>query len=447
MTRSRRTRPGALPLLALPTTLLALLSLAGCATVDDVVDDVTGRDARTTPSPAPAVEPVAPPTALGAPPPDAATPTVDPSTPSGWGPTVGELAEATELVSSYDDAALAATVLMPGFWGYDGRSPSAGEIAANQQMHGTDSAAHALDRRGFGGVFLRPEVISDADQVRALALVLHQEGDRPDGLPLLIGIDQEGGAVQRLQVGVDTVPSAEYVGSLDDPAYARTVARDNGEQLRELGVTMVFAPVADYDPAGYSALGSRTYSRDVRRNARLAVASMKGYLEAGVLPVVKHFPGIGTVSGDSHGALVHQTASLDELDARDLVSFRRAIRAGAPVVMTSHVAVDALDASIAASVNHDVVTGMLRDQLGFQGVAVTDSQGMAPIYEPFGPGEGAVRSLLAGNDLVLNSPMPGEAFRAVRRALDSGRLPRERLVEAATRVVALRLYLERLRAE
>jgi beta-N-acetylhexosaminidase len=163
--------------------------------------------------------------------------------------------------------------------------------------------------------------------------------------------------------------------------------------------------------------------------------------------VVKHFPGIGTVSGDSHGALVHQAASPAELAARDLVGFRRAVRAGAPVVMTSHIAVDALDPTVAASVNPDVVTGMLRDELGFQGVAVTDSQGMAPIFEPFGPGEGAVRSLLAGNDLVLNSPSPAEAFRAVRKALASGRLPRERLTEAATRVTALRLYLARLRAE
>ena len=106
-----------------------------------------------------------------------------------------------------------------------------------------------------------------------------------------------------------------------------------------------------------------------------------------------------------------------------------------------------LDPGLAGSVNPDVVTGMLREDLGFQGVAITDSQGMAPIFEPFGPGEGAVRSLLAGNDLVLNSPSPAEAFRAIRKAVRSGRLPEERLVEAATRVVALRLYLDRLRSE
>jgi beta-N-acetylhexosaminidase len=432
---SLRRRP---PVLA-ATALLAVLPVAGCAGVGDL-----GADGGRQPSPGPTVQPVAPPTALGAP---TISSSADPSTPSGWGPTVGELTEAAQLVASYSDRALCATVLMPGFWGYDGRSPSAAEAEANQQMHGTDSAAEALQKRQLGGVFLRPEVIQDADQVRALDLVLHQAGDRPDGLPLLIGIDQEGGAVQRLQYGVDTVPSAQYVGSTGDLGYARTVARDNGRSLRELGVTLVFAPVADYDPSGYSALGSRTYSRDLRLNARMVVATMKGYLEAGVIPVIKHFPGIGTVSGDSHGALLHQTASVDELGRRDLVAFRRAIRAGAPVVMTSHVAVDQLDPTIASSVDPQVVQGLLRDQLGFQGVAVTDSQGMAPIYEPFGPGEGAVRSLLAGNDLVLNSPAPGQAFRAVQHALDSGRLSRDRLVEAATRVVALRLYLERLRSE
>ncbi|GAA1910034.1 glycoside hydrolase family 3 N-terminal domain-containing protein [Nocardioides marmoribigeumensis] len=435
-----RTRP--LRRATLPAVLLAVLPVVGCAAVGDVVDEVSGADTRTSPSPAPPVQPVPPSLA-----PSTIGPTSDPDTPSGWGPTVGELTQAAQLVSTYDDAALAAAVLMPGFWGYDGRSPSESEAEANRQMHGVDSAEEALGKRQLGGVFLRPEVIQDADQVRALDVVLHQAGDRPDGLPLLVGIDQEGGAVQRLQHGVDPVPSAQEVGATGDLDHARQVARDNGQALRELGVTLVFAPVADYDPTGYSAMGSRTYSRDLRLNARMVVASMKGYLEAGVIPVVKHFPGIGTVSGDSHGALLHQTAGLDELESRDLVSFRRAIRSGAPVVMTSHIAVDEINDHLASSVDPDVVQGLLRDELGFQGVAVTDSQGMAPIYEPFGSGEGAVRSLLAGEDLVLNSPMPGQAFRAVRRALESGRLPRERLTEAATRVVALRLYLERLRSE
>ena len=405
--------------------LLTAAGLAGCGVVDQ------------------ALQPSATPTAPGVLGSTTIGPSADPATVTSWGPTVGELTEAAQVVAQMSDRERAATVLMPGFWGYDGRSPTAGEVASNQRMHRADTAAEAVRARAYGGVFLRPEVIQKATQIDALTSVLHSEGDR-DGAPLLISMDQEGGAVQRLQYGVEPVPSAQQVAATGDPSYARKVARANGRSLRDLGVTMVLAPVADHDPTGTSSLGSRTYGRDLRLSARMVVASVKGYLDAGVVPVVKHFPGIGTVPGDSHGTLVHQTASLEELKRRDLVGFRRAVEAGAPAVMMSHVAIDALDPTIAASVNPDAVQGMLRDELGFEGVVVTDSHGMAPIYEPFGPGEGAVRSLLAGNDLVLNSPNPTQAWRHLRRAMESGRLPRERVDEAASRVLALRLYLARL---
>jgi beta-N-acetylhexosaminidase len=400
-------------------------SAAGCQVVDEALS----------PSAVPSSATVVGTTTIG--------PSSDPSASSSWGPTVGELTDAAQTVVQMSDEELAATVLMPGFWGYDGRSPSATEAASNRKMHRAPSAAAALQARPYGGVFLRPEVIQEASQIDALTGVLHDEGST-DEMPLLIGIDQEGGGVQRLQSGVDTVPSAQEIGTLADARYARRVARDNGSTLADLGVTMVFAPVADYDPTGTSALGSRTYSRDLAVTSRMVVTSMKGYLAAGVLPVLKHFPGIGTVAGDSHGALLHQEASLSTLEERDLVPFRDAVEAGAPVVMTSHIAVDELDRKLAASVNSDVVQGMLRDDLGFEGVVVTDSQGMAPIFEPFGPGEGAVRSLLAGNDLVLNSPNPTLAWRDLQRAIESGRLPREQVEDSATRVLALRLYLARL---
>lgn len=373
-------------------------------------------------------------------------PSADPDRKTSWGPTVGELTEAARTVAQMSEHELAATVLMPGFWGYDGRSPSAAEVQANQEMHRAGSAAEALADRGYGGVFLRPEVIQDARQIDSLTRVLQQEGGA-EGSPLLIAMDQEGGVVQRLKYGVDAVPSAEEVGASGDLRYARRVARDNGRSLRDLGVTMIFAPVADYDPGGVSFLDSRTYSRDLRNNARMVAASVQGYLDAGVAPVLKHFPGIGTVPGDSHGTLVHHRASVSKLKRRDLVSFREGIEAGAPAVMTAHVAVDALDRRVAGSISPEVVSGLLRDDLGFEGVVVTDSHGMAPIHEPFGPGEGAVRSLLAGNDLVLNSPNPTMAYRDLQRAMASGRLPREQVEESAARVLALRLYLGRLQGE
>jgi beta-N-acetylhexosaminidase len=406
------------------------LALAGC----------NGSSDGAPPAPAAATAPSDSPAAGTATPSEPA----DPDAPTSWGPTVGELAQARDLVAGMSTGDKASTVLMPGFWGYDAQDPTAAEAARNQVMHGVDSADEALAEHPYGGVFLRPEVIADADQVDDLTGALHDTGDRPDGLPLLISIDQEGGVVQRLKVGVPVVPSAASIGARDDPAYARQVAHDNGRTLRSLGVTMVMAPVADVDPDGRSVMGSRTYSPDRAVAARMVAATVQGYLDAGVIPAVKHFPGLGSVSGDSHHALPEQDKSLARLRRTDLVTFAAAIEAGAPVVMTGHVAVDAIEPGMPGSISAGVVTGLLRDTLGFDGVAVTDSQGMGPINGPYNSAEGAVRSILAGDDLVLNSPYPGRARRALVTAVESGRLPASRLDEAATRVLALRMYQQRI---
>jgi beta-N-acetylhexosaminidase len=365
-------------------------------------------------------------------------------TPSGWGPTEGEIREAADRVSELTVAEQAATVLMPGFWGYSATEPTPVEVEANQRMHGADSAVEVMREHGFGTFFLRPEVIADATQVGELAESLQAVADDADGLPALLSIDQEGGAVQRLSVGVETVPSASYVGSTGDPDYARQVALENGRTLAALGVTMVMAPVAGVDPDGTSALGSRIYGSDPETVSRMVAATVEGYLDAGVIPVVKHFPGLGSVDGDSHVMLPAQYKTVAELQEVDLRPFVTAIEQGAPVLMTGHVDVQALDPGVPASLSPEVVQGLLRDTLGFEGVVVTDSQGMGPVHARYGSGEGAVLSLLAGNDLVLNSPEPLRALDAVEQAVVDGRLSEERLAEAATRVFALRLYQQRL---
>jgi beta-N-acetylhexosaminidase len=411
----------------LPLALAAAL-LAGCGAASEPDRPAAGRDTGSATTQPPS------------------SPAPDPDAPSGWGPTLGEVEAAAAEVAAMTVEERVATVLMPGFWGYDGDDPSAAEAAQNQRMYGLDSPAEIAAAHSFGGFFLRPEVIADADQVARLTDVLHGEGDGADGLPLLVSIDQEGGVVQRLKEGVATVPGAATVGATGDPAYARQVARDNGRTLRELGVTMVLAPVADVDPEGVSVIGSRAYSRDVDVAAEMVTATVEGYLRAGVIPAVKHFPGLGTVRGDSHRSLPVQAKSVARLERSDLVPFAAAVQAGAPVVMAAHVAVPALEPDVPASLSPAVLEGLLRDRLGFDGVIITDSQGMGPIHGRYGPAEGAVRSLLAGNDLVLNSYRPEKARRAVLRAVRSGRLPEARLVEAATRVQALRRYQARLAA-
>ncbi len=418
---------------ALGALLLAAVTVSGCGALGD-----DGDPSGSAAAPGPSTAPSSPTRST------ATEAAVDPDAPTGWGPTEGELAQARTEVDAMTVQERVATVLMPGFWGYDAQAPTSAEAAQNQLMHRLDSPAEVAAARGFGGFFLRPEVIDDADQVARLTEGLHDAGDGDEGLPLLLSIDQEGGVVQRLQEGVAPVPGAATVGASGDPAYARRVARENGRTLRALGVTMVLAPVADVDPDGTSVIGSRAYSRDPEAAAEMVAASVEGYLRAGVVPAVKHFPGLGTVTGDSHNSLPEQPKSVKALMRTDLVPFRAAIEAGAPVVMSGHVSVDALERGMPASLSAPVLEGLLRDDLGFEGVIITDSQGMGPIHGRFGPAEGAVRSLLAGNDLVLNSFRPQKARKAVIRAVESGRLSEERVAEAATRVQALRLYQQRI---
>lgn len=426
--RSTVVRPGLTPLAtAASGLLLCTVALAGCAGASPEENRSPGAGSSPTTLPSAGTEP-----------------TVDPATPTSWGPTEGEVARAEELAHQLSVEELVSTVLMPGFWGYDAQRPTPDEAVANQGMHRVDSAVEAIEQHGFGSVFLRPEVISDVEQVSSLTEALHEVGDQPDGWPMLISIDQEGGGVQRLTTGVDPVPSASSVGATGDLEYAAQVARDNGRSLREVGVTMVMAPVADVDPTYTSTLGSRTYSTDHELAAEMVTATTKGYLEAGVLPVVKHFPGLGSVIGDSHSTLPVQSKSFAELTTSDLVPFRAAVEAGAPAVMTAHVAVEAIEPEVPASLSSGVVEGILRGTLAFEGVVVTDSQGMGPIHVGYGPGEGAVRSVLAGNDLVLNSPNPTQARLALLEAVEKGRLTEGRLEESAVRLLALRSYQHRL---
>ncbi len=376
----------------------------------------------------------------------AQSPTADPDAPTGWGPTQGELAEAGQLVAAMSPEQRVTQVMMPAFWGYAADRPTPSEAARNRDSHGTDTAARAITLHRYGGTFVRPETIESASQVRSLVDGLHAAGDGPDGLPMLVSVDQEGGDVQRIKAGATRWPSARTIGRTGDPLLARTVARGNGDELRAMGFTMALAPVADINTADNAIVGSRSFSSDYTEGAAMVVASVRGYLDAGIIPVVKHFPGHGSVVGDSHRSLPVQRKSVDELMRTDLVPFAAAIKAGVPAVMTGHIEVPAVQPGVPASTSKGIVTGLLRDRLGFRGVAITDSQGMGPVYGAFGNAESAVRSLLAGNDLILNSPDANKARRGVLRAVRSGRLPEARLVESATRVVALRIYQRRLGA-
>jgi beta-N-acetylhexosaminidase len=258
---------------------------------------------------------------------------------------------------------------------------------------------------------------------------------------VLVGVDQEGGRVARVRSGVTGFPAFMTAGAADDPALTREAYAASGAELLGLGFTLDFAPDSDVtigpsDPA----IGSRSAGSSPERVAAQVSAAVRGFASSGLLPVVKHFPGHGSVTTDSHVGLPVQHRSPAELRAHDLVPFRAAVDAGTSSVMVGHLDVRAVDPGTPSSLSHAVVTGLLRDELGFRGVAFTDSLQMQAVTARVGSAGSAVRALRAGEDVLLMPPDPRAARDGIVAAVRRGRLPQARLDQAATRMVALLLH-------
>lgn len=357
----------------------------------------------------------------------AASPAAVPNPRTPWGPSLADVAEAREAVATMPVEQLAGQVIVARFSGAD---PAA--------------ARAVVEAWHLGGVIVMRDNVATVEQVRATTAAVHAAvGADGRSWPAIVTVDEEGGRVSRLRgLLADLPPFAAFGGA--DPAATRSRFAALGRDLRGLGFTMDFAPVADVTiGAADPTIGDRSASSDPGLAARAVVAASGGLLEGGAVPVLKHFPGHGSVTTDSHVGLPVQGASLDALDARDLRPFRAAVDAGVPAVMVGHLDVTALEPGVPSSLS-PATYALLREGLGFEGVAITDALDMGAVAGG-GAGEETVRALVAGADVALMPPDVGAAHAAVVAAVDSGRLPRERLEDAAARVVALQLWVADLR--
>jgi beta-N-acetylhexosaminidase len=262
-------------------------------------------------------------------------------------------------------------------------------------------------------------------------------------LPPLIAVDQEGGRVARIGEPIAQLPSAMAVGAARDVDACERLGTLLGRDLARLGVSVNFAPVADCAlEAENTVIGTRAYGSDPLLVGRFAGAFARGLEAGGVAAAIKHFPGHGSTAVDSHLALPRVRIDEATFRARDLQPFAAAISGeAAQIVMATHVVVDAFDADHPASLSPRILTGLLREELGFEGVACTDCLQMDAIARDPGTVAGAVAALAAGADLLLVShslAVAREASDAIAAAVDAGTLPLERLLEAAGRVRALR---------
>ncbi|MFC7405163.1 beta-N-acetylhexosaminidase [Georgenia alba] len=285
---------------------------------------------------------------------------------------------------------------------------------------------------GLGGVVLFGENVEDSQQLARLCSELREIGD-----DVVLAVDEEGGDVTRLHArdGSPT-PGNLALGALDDVALTRSTARSIGAELRATGITLDLAPAVDVTTrAENPVIGTRSFGADPQLVARHGVAYLEGMQAAGVAACAKHFPGHGDTTVDSHLDLPVVDGDLEP----HLVPFRAVVDAGVDAVMCAHISYPALDEE-PASLSRRILTDLLRGELGFRGAVVTDSLTMAAVAGRVGLAEGCVRALAAGADLLcMNSPLAQQlaARDHVVAAVRDGRLPVERVREAASRVRAL----------
>ncbi|MBE0656125.1 MAG: hypothetical protein IH602_00460 [Bryobacteraceae bacterium] len=264
-------------------------------------------------------------------------------------------------------------------------------------------------------------------------------------LPLIVGGDFERGASMRL---IDTTefPHAMAFGAANDLALTRAWGAATAREARALGFHWVYAPVADVNNnPDNPIINIRSFGEDpaaVARHVRAFIEGAHGDADSRVMITVKHFPGHGDTATDSHIGLGVVDAPRERLDRMELVPFRAAIDAGADSVMTAHLAVPALESEkIPATVSPAILTALLRNQLGFNGIVTTDAMDMQGLTKQFPPGEAAVRSLLAGADILLIPENPDKAIDGVVEAVNSGRLSAKRLDESVLRVLKAKARL------
>ncbi|HPT25495.1 MAG TPA: glycoside hydrolase family 3 N-terminal domain-containing protein [Bryobacteraceae bacterium] len=317
----------------------------------------------------------------------------------------------------------------------------------NSRSAGYDKYKRLVSETRIGGLILLNRVRAGAvEKARShdVATFLNRM-QRLSKLPLLVGGDFERGSSMRL---ADTTefPHAMAFGAAGDLALTRAWGAATAREARALGVHWVYAPVADVNNnPDNPIINIRSFGEEPAATARHVTAFIEGARsEAGalVLTTVKHFPGHGDTATDSHIGLGVVGASRERLDSVELVPFRAAIQAGVDAVMTAHLAVPALEKDqIPATVSPAILTGLLRGELGFKGIISTDAMDMQGLTKQFAPGEAAVRSLLAGADILLIPADPEKAVEGVVEAVKSGRISRERLDESVLRVLEAKARL------
>ncbi|WP_261381226.1 beta-N-acetylhexosaminidase [Paenibacillus cremeus] len=300
-----------------------------------------------------------------------------------------------------------------------------------------------IKERSVGGVILYSNNVESAKQLSQLLNGLKQVNrDAKSKLPLLLSADQEGGRVSRLPKEIKAFPASMTVGSTNDPKYAYRVGSALGEAMKMAGFNTDYAPVLDVNTnPNNPVIGDRAFGTTANRVTSMGVQEMLGIKSQGVIPVVKHFPGHGDTSVDSHYGLPVVEHDLQRLRTTEFVPFASAIQKGAPVVMVAHILMTKLDPNTPASMSRIIIQDFLRGELNFGGVVISDDMTMEAVGKTIAIGPAAVKAVMAGADIVLVGHDPEQqkaVLDALTAAVQSGKIPQTTIDASVTRIAKLK---------
>ncbi len=306
-----------------------------------------------------------------------------------------------------------------------------------------ETTKEALARRPVGGLIYFQSNIVDEQQLKTMIANTQSYSK----YPLFIGIDEEGGPlVSRIansgSFHVETFPSMREIGATGDYNKAYQVGLSIGSYLHELGFNMNFAPVADVltNPSN-TVIGSRSFGADPEMNAQMVVQVTKGLQEQGICAVLKHFPGHGGTNEDSHENAVCNDRTLEQLKTTEFLPFSRGIHAGAGCVMVGHISLPSVTQNdLPATLSSEIITGLLRETLSFDGIVITDSMSMGAITNYYTSGEAAIKAIQAGADIILIPQHFEQAFEGLLQAVQSGTITEDRIDESVYRILRYKLF-------
>lgn len=290
----------------------------------------------------------------------------------------------------------------------------------------------------IGGVILFGRNIKNKEQLKALNKNIIKVS-QVNKVPIFISTDQEGGRVSRLPGS--TYPSNLYMANHNYDLYK--VGESIGNEMKNYGFNLDFAPVLDvFSNPKNTVIGDRSFGSDPKLVSSLGISEIKGMMDAGIIPVIKHFPGHGDTYVDSHIGLPIVYKDKETLKRLELIPFQNAMKNGAPVVMVAHIKYPNIDKKYPASLSKEIITNLLRNDLGFNGIVITDDLEMGAIQKNYSVKEAAVQSIKAGADILLfahSKEKQLEAIDAIKESIEKGEISEERINESLRRILSLKM--------